>query len=209
MSEKKGRFITFEGIDGAGKSTHISFVANMLNQAGIKHLITREPGGTPLGETLRSILLHQSMHTATEALLMFAARQEHLERKILPALREGTWVISDRFAEASFAYQGYGKQFPLEKLRQLESWVLNGFQPDMTLLLTLPIALAKQRRENAHLADKFEMEKDAFFQRVQNGYLERASHNPERFQIIDSSQPIETIQHHLSGIIKKMVETSH
>lgn len=206
---KKGRFITFEGIDGAGKSTHIQFVSEMLTKAGIENIITREPGGTPLGEQLRDILLHQEMSVATEALLMFAARQEHLAQKILPALQQGIWVISDRFADASFAYQGAGKQFSWTKLEQLENWVLEGFQPDLTLLFDLPATLAEKRRKGVHVPDKFEKEKRDFFQRIQAGYLERVAAYPKRFRVIDSSQSITVIQNQIASIIQPMVDASH
>ncbi len=206
---KKGRFITFEGIDGAGKSTHIQFVSGMLTKVNIKNIITREPGGTPLGEKLRELLLHQEMAVATEALLMFAARQEHLEQKILPALRQGTWVISDRFADASFAYQGAGKQFSWSKLEQLENWVLEGFQPDLTLLFDLSPTLAEKRRKGVHVPDKFEKEKRNFFLRARTGYLKRAEADPERFRIIDSSQNIAAIQRQIAGIIQPMMDASN
>ncbi len=209
IKKQKGRFITFEGIDGAGKSTHIQFVSGMLTKAGIKNIITREPGGTPLGEQLREIMLHQKMSVATEALLMFAARQEHLEQKILPALQQGVWVISDRFADASFAYQGAGKRFSWEKLEQLETWVLDGFQPDLTLLFDLPATLAEKRRKGVHVPDKFEKEKRDFFQRAQAGYLKRAGTYPERFRVIDSSQSIAVIQSQIADIIQPMIDASH
>ncbi len=206
---RKGKFITFEGIDGAGKSTHIQFVSRMLKQVGIDHIITREPGGTPLGERLRDILLHQEMHVATEALLMFAARQEHLEQKILPTLRQGIWVISDRFSDASFAYQGTGKQFSWTKLEQLESWVLGDMQPDLTLLFNLPVEVAEKRRSGTHNSDKFEQEKNDFFQRVRAGYLRRAEADPNRFRIIDSLQTITKIQNQITNIIQSMIDVSH
>lgn len=206
---RKGRLITFEGIDGAGKSTYIQFVSGMLTKAGIENIITREPGGTPLGEQLRDILLHQEMSVATETLLMFAARQEHLTQKIVPALHQGIWVISDRFADASFAYQGAGKQFSRAKLEQLENWVLEGFQPDLTLLFDLPAILAEKRRKGVHVPDKFEKEKRDFFQRTQAGYLERAAAYPERFRVIDSSQSITAIQNQIADIIQPMVDASH
>ena len=202
---EKGRFITFEGIDGAGKSTHISYVSDFLSKAGIKNIVTREPGGTALGEKLRDILLHQNMRVATEALLMFAARQEHLEQVILPALNNGTWVISDRFSDASFAYQGYGKGLSLKKLEQLENWVQEDFQPDLTLLFDLPPKIAEERRINSHEMDRFEQEKEDFFKRVQTGYLERAKDHLYRFHIIDGSRRIDEIQSQIASIIKKMI----
>ncbi len=202
---EKGRFITFEGIDGAGKSTHISYVSDFLSKAGIKNIVTREPGGTALGEKLRDILLHQNMRVATEALLMFAARQEHLEQVILPALNNGTWVISDRFSDASFAYQGYGKGLSLKKLEQLENWVQEDFQPDLTLLFDLPPKIAEERRINSHEMDRFEQEKEDFFKRVKTGYLERAKDHLYRFHIIDGSRRIDEIQSQIASIIKKMI----
>lgn len=202
---EKGRFITFEGIDGAGKSTHISYVSDFLSKAGIKNIVTCEPGGTALGEKLRDILLHQNMRVATEALLMFAARQEHLEQVILPALNNGTWVISDRFSDASFAYQGYGKGLSLKKLEQLENWVQEDFQPDLTLLFDLPPKIAEERRINSHEMDRFEQEKEDFFKRVQTGYLERAKDHLYRFHIIDGSRRIDEIQSQIASIIKKMI----
>ncbi len=207
-NSRKGRFITFEGIDGAGKSTHISFVSRLLSQAGIDNILTREPGGTPLGEKLREILLHQKMYPSTEALLMFAARQEHLEQVIYPALERGTWVISDRFSDASFAYQGYGKGLSLHKLEKLESWVQDNFQPDLTLLFDLQPEIAERRRKKTHAMDKFEQEKEDFFKRVQVGYLMRAKSYSQRFQIIDSSKPIEEIQEQIASIIRNLMASN-
>jgi dTMP kinase len=203
----KGRFITFEGIDGAGKSTHINCVAGLLNKAGIRCIVTREPGGTQLGEMLRELLLREDMDVATEALLMFAARREHVVQKILPALESGTWVISDRFADASYAYQGSGKGLAWEKLEALESWTLGTFQPDLTLLFDLPAEIAEKRRAAVRAPDKFEQEKADFFLRVQAGYRKRATDYPRRFRLIDSSQSVEAIQAELAQIIQPMLES--
>ena len=183
------KFITFEGVDGAGKSTHLNWFADTLRARGIDLLVTREPGGTPLGEKLREILLHEPMHGETEALLMFAARREHIEQVIKPALQRGTWVISDRFTDASFAYQGGGRGVPVAKLEQLERWVQGSLQPDLTLLFDIPVEVARERlnknvtQTNIAL-DKFEQEKGEFFDRVRNAYLARAEKNPSRFEII-------------------------
>ncbi len=187
------KFITLEGIDGAGKSTQMSRIESFLTSRSIDYVMTREPGGTPLGEKLREILLHQDMHPETEALLMFASRAEHLSSLIKPALQAGKWVISDRFTDASFAYQGGGRGIGYERLAELETWVQGEFQPDLTLLFDLPVEVARQRlMKNASL-DRFEHEREAFFERVRSAYLERASKFPERFVVIDSSLPLEEI----------------
>jgi len=159
---KIAKFITFEGVDGAGKSTHLEWVAKQLRSRGIDLLVTREPGGTPLGEQLRNILLHHPMHAETEALLMFAARREHVEMVIRPALQRGTWVISDRFSDASFAYQGGGRGVSLEKLEQLERWTHGDLQPDLTFLFDIPIEVARQRLANNVSLDRFEQEQGDF-----------------------------------------------
>jgi len=191
------KFITFEGVDGAGKSTHLNWFADTLRARGIELLVTREPGGTPLGEKLREILLHEPMHAETEAMLMFAARREHIAQVIKPALERGTWVISDRFTDASFAYQGGGRGVPVEKLEQLERWVQEDLQPDLTLLFDIPVEVARERlTKNVALTkvalDKFEQEKSDFFNKVRNAYLARAQKNPTRFAIIHAEKsPVE------------------
>ncbi len=195
------KFITLEGIDGAGKSTHLAWLEQFIRKRGIEVIVTREPGGTPLGESLREILLHQSMHPETEALLMFAARREHLDKKILPALKSGTWVISDRFSDASYAYQGGGKGIPKEKLTNLELWAQGDFQPDLTLLFDVPIEVGIARVKLASKPDKFESEKQAFFQHVRDAYVERAMLYPNRFRVVDSSQSVAIIQERLREIL--------
>ena len=201
---KKARFITLEGIDGAGKSTQMSRIEAALESRGIDYLMTREPGGTPLGEKLRDILLHQDMHPETEALLMFASRAEHLSSVIRPALEAGTWVISDRFTDASFAYQGGGRGLDYGKLAMLEQWVQGTFRPDLTLLFDVPVEVARKRlMKNASL-DRFEHEREAFFDRVRGAYLDRAARFPERFVVIDSGAPPEEIGVRLEEIIARL-----
>lgn len=196
-----GKFITFEGIDGAGKSTHLAFVADLLNAGGKRVVLTREPGGTPLGEKLRELLLHEKMHLETEALLMFAARREHLAQVIEPALARGDWVISDRFTDATFAYQGGGRKLSLDKLKALEQWVHPHLQPDLTLLFDVPLDVARARLDATRDLDKFEREESEFFEATRQGYLRRAAEFPERFRLIDSTQTIADVHKELEKII--------
>ena len=198
----RGKFLTLEGVDGAGKSTHLDWIAKRLEAAGKKVVVTREPGGTPLGEALRELLLNQAMHLETEALLMFAARREHLDKVILPALDAGHWVLSDRFTDASFAYQGGGRGLDLERIEILESWVQQGLQPDLTLVFDLSVDEAKRRRSAATaLPDRFEQENLDFFTRVRAVYLARAERYPQRIRLIDASQTIENIRKLLEEVI--------
>ncbi len=198
----KGKFITFEGVDGAGKSTHLNWFAETLRQRGLEVLVTREPGGTPLGERLREILLNHSMHVETEVLLMFAARLEHIEQVIRPALLRGAWVVSDRFSDASFAYQGGGRGVSLDKLEQLERWVHEDLQPDLTLLFDIPIKVARQRLSNNASLDRFEQEKGEFFEKVRQAYLARYRKHPQRFVLIDAAQTPEAVKAELGKIIQ-------
>ena len=197
----KAKFITFEGVDGAGKSTHLAWFADALRQRGLEVQVTREPGGTPLGEQLREILLHQTMSIGTEALLMFAARLEHIEQVIKPALRAGKWVVSDRFSDASFAYQGGGRGFDWNKLRQLEQWVHGDLQPDLTLFFDVPVEVARQRLANNSSLDRFEQEQADFFERVRAGYHKRVQENPQRYAVIDAAQSLDKVKHQLENII--------
>ena len=199
------QFITFEGIDGAGKSTHIDFVAALLAERGITVVRTREPGGTALGEQLRTLLLHQTMHLDTEALLMFASRREHLSQVIEPALQRGDWVISDRFTDASFAYQGGGRQMAIDRLAQLEAWVHPHLQPNLTLLFDVPLEVARSRLQASRNLDKFELEQSEFFSRVRAEYLRRAAQFPERFRVIDSTLPIDQVQQSLRQIMSERI----
>lgn len=197
----KAKFITFEGVDGAGKSTHLEWFANALRERGIDLLVTREPGGTPLGERLREILLNEPMHAETEALLMFAARREHVEQVIRPALQQGTWVISDRFSDASFAYQGGGRGVALAKLEQLEQWVHGDLQPDLTLLFDIPVEVARQRLANNISLDRFEQEQGSFFEKVRQAYLARSQKTPDRFAVIHAEKTRDEVQESLEKII--------
>ena len=195
----RGRFITFEGIDGAGKSTHIAGVAELIRLHGYQVVSTREPGGTPLGEKLRELLLHEPMHLETEAMLMFAARREHLARVIEPALARGDWVVCDRFSDATYAYQGGGRGLDKAKFAALEQWVHGHLQPDLTFLFDLPPGVAEQRiSAQGRELDRFEQEKRDFHVRVRAAYLERAAAAPRRIAVINADQPLEKI--------KKLVE---
>lgn len=198
-----GRFITFEGIDGAGKSTHIGFVTDLLKKAGKTVVSSREPGGTPLGEKLRDLLLHEKMDLETEALLMFASRREHIAQVIEPALARGDWVLSDRFTDASFAYQGGGRGLPLEKLNRLEQWVHPHLQPDLTLLFDVPLEVARERLDATRTLDKFESEEAAFFERCRNEYLRRARESAGRIVVIDSTRSIEDVRAQLAAALEK------
>lgn len=198
----RGKFITLEGIDGAGKSTHHAWLIDFLKSQGREVVATREPGGTPLGEKLRTLLLSEPMHLETEALLMFAARREHLDKLILPALAAGKWVISDRFADASYAYQGGGRGLAPEKIMALESWVQAGFQPDLTLVFDLPTEVACERlAKTGNAPDRFEKETQEFFERVRDTYLQRAGAEPGRIKVIDSRKSIPEIQKILEQIL--------
>ncbi|MBI3479013.1 MAG: dTMP kinase [Nitrosomonadales bacterium] len=195
------KFITFEGMDGAGKSTHLAWFADMLRQRGQDVIVTREPGGTPLGEQLREILLNQPMCIGTEAMLMFAARLEHIEQIIRPALGSGKWVISDRFSDASFAYQGGGRGMDWQKLEQLEQWVHPDLQPDLTLFFDVPVEIARQRLANNISLDRFEQEQTDFFERVRAGYHQRVKANPQRYAVIDAARSLEQVKQQLEAII--------
>jgi len=205
---KQGQFITLEGIDGAGKSTQLAWIVELLQQAGLQPVVTREPGGTPLGERLRELLLEKSMamHAETEALLMFAARREHLDKVILPALAQGQWVISDRFTDASFAYQGGGRGLDTAKLEILEHWVQGALQPDLTLYFDVPVEIGQQRVNRIKDADRFEQEQAGFFQRVRNAYLDRARQFPQRIQIIDSSRDLTDVKTAVEQSIQRLLQ---
>ncbi len=200
-----GKFITLDGVDGAGKSTHLGFVADWLRQQGREVIVTREPGGTPLGEQLREMLLHQDMNADTELLLMFAARQEHLASLIWPALARGAWVLSDRFTDASYAYQYGGRGIDRKRIAALEAWVQRNFQPDLTLLFDVPAEVAEARRSAVRDADRFEREADSFFNRVRNAYLERAEADPKRIRVLDSRRSIEELQAEIAQLLGALV----
>lgn len=199
----RGRFVTFEGIDGAGKSTQIEVVANALRARGLPLVITREPGGTPLGEALREVILHRPMGAAAETLLMFAARAEHLDRVIRPALADGVWVLCDRFTDASYAYQAGGRGMAPARIADLEQWLHPDLQPDLTLLFDVPPEVAALRLARARSADRFEAEQAAFFTRVRDAYLERARAQPQRFIVIDGTQPADRIGARLTELMQR------
>ena len=196
-----GRFITLEGMDGAGKSTHISNIIQILQAQGHEVISTREPGGTALGEKLRELLLHENMHPETETLLMFAARREHIDRVISPALVRGTYVLSDRFTDATYAYQCGAKGVPASKIQLLEQWVQADIQPDITLLFDVPVEVSLNRLATARSPDKFERENAEFFTRIRHAYLQRAIENPARFRVIDANKPLEEVKKSVEDII--------
>jgi dTMP kinase len=201
----RGRFISFEGIDGAGKSTQHAWLVDHLKARGRSVVATREPGGTPLGEKLRALLLAEPMHLETEALLMFAARREHLVQVIEPALARGDWVVCDRFVDASFAYQGGGRGLDWKKLEVLSNWVLGPLRPDLTLIFDAPVAIAQQRLHAATpKPDRFEQEESEFFERVRAAYLRIARENPQRVRLIDATRSRELINKELEEIVAKL-----
>ena len=201
----RGKFITFEGIDGAGKSTHIGFVTELIKSRGKTVVASREPGGTPLGEKLRDLLLHETMHLETEALLMFASRREHIAQVIEPGLASGAWVLSDRFSDASFAYQSGGRGLDRAKMEALEAWVHPHLQPDLTLLFDVPLEVVRERLDATRTLDKFEQEQSAFFARCRAEYLRRAAQFPDRFIVVDSTRSIEATQQTLREALEKFL----
>ena len=201
----RGRFITFEGIDGAGKSTHIGFVTDFLTSRGKTVVSSREPGGTPLGEKLRDLLLHEKMHLETEALLMFASRREHMAQVIEPGIARGDWVLSDRFTDASFAYQSGGRGMDRAKMEALEQWVHPQLKPDLTLLFDVPLEVARERLDATRTLDKFEREQGEFFARCRAEYLRRAAQFPGRFVVIDSTRSIAETQVKISEALQALL----
>ncbi len=200
-------FITLEGVDGAGKSSHLAWLEDWFKQRGQRVRMTREPGGTPIGERLRELVLHEPMHAETEALIMFAARREHIEQVIRPALAAGEVVISDRFTDASFAYQCGGRGLPEERLAVLESWVHADLNPDLTLLFDLPTEIAAQRLAGAREPDRFEREQSDFHARVRAAYLRRAERYPQRIRVIDGSRSLEQVRLQLAAVLATSLET--
>ena len=198
----RGRFITFEGIDGAGKSSQIAALVAHLVTQGRRVEQTREPGGTALGERLRELLLHETMHLETEAMLMFAARREHLAMRILPALERGCWVVSDRFSDATYAYQVGGRGLDAAKFAALEQWVHPGVQPDLTFVFDLAPAQAAARLAGTGQApDRFEREQHDFFERVRAAYLERAAADPQRVCVLDADRAPEAVRAEMLTIV--------
>ena len=192
----KGKFITIDGVEGAGKSTQIDLICSYLQRKGVEVVRTREPGGTDLGEKIRLLLLdvdNKEMHSDTELLLMFSSRNELIQNKIIPALNKGSWVVSDRFTDASFAYQGGGRMLDLNRISKLESWVLGEFQPDLTLLLDVSVDIGMTRIETRAAKDRIELEERAFFERVRSVFIDRSKSYPERIKLIDASGSISEI----------------
>ena len=196
-----GKFITLEGMDGAGKSTHIPNIIKILQARGCEVVSTREPGGTVLGERLRELLLHEPMHAETETLLMFAARREHIAAVIGPALARGAYVLSDRFTDATYAYQSGAKGVPITKIQILEQWVQSELQPDVTLLFDVPVEVSMQRLAATRVPDKFEREDADFFSRIRQAYLQRAQENPARFRVIDASVALTEVVANVEAIL--------
>ena len=201
----KGKFITFEGVDGAGKSTHIDEVISFLESQKIAVKRTREPGGTKLGEKLRELLLHDEMDPETETLLMFAARRQHIAEVIKPALDEGVFVVSDRFTDATYAYQYGGKQVAYSKIEALEAWVHPDLKADLTLLFDLPVEISISRLKSNRAPDKFEKESEAFFNRLRNVYLDLARQHPNRYRVINANQTIESVSHDVIEAIRTIL----
>lgn len=200
-----GRFISLEGVDGAGKSSHVGWIADWLRRREHDVVVTREPGGTDIGEKLRRLILGDPMRIETEALLMFAARQEHVCEVIRPALSTGRWVVSDRFTDASYAYQGAGRGLSAERIAVLEDWVLEGLKPDLTLIFDVPLELARTRLAASQAEwDRFEREGEAFFDRVRKAYHDRARTDPGRIRLIDSSRPMDLIRVELEVILSRL-----
>lgn len=198
----RGKFISLEGVDGAGKSTHLAWLASRLKELGKDVVVTREPGGTPIGEALRQLVLTQPMDLETETLIIFAARSAHLASVIRPALEAGRWVLSDRFTDATFAYQGGGRGLARDRIAKLEDWVQRGLQPDLTLLFDVPLEVARERllAQNTAL-DRFEQENFEFFARVRSAYFARVASDPSRFRQIDGTQSRDIIKEKLEEII--------
>ena len=205
----KGKFITVEGGEGAGKSSNLAFIKELLEQSGIDVLFTREPGGTQLGEDLRDLLLghkHTGMSDDTELLMMFAARAEHLNQKIIPALQKGSWVLCDRFTDATYAYQGGGRGINPQRIAVLENWVQGELRPDMTLLLDLPVEIGLERAKKRSEPDRFEREKVNFFEKVRSAYLGIANTNPQRVKVIDASQTLQQVQVQIKSVLNDYLE---
>ncbi len=205
MATKRGKFITLEGMDGAGKSTHIPDIVEQVKMHTDQVICTREPGGTALGEEMRTLLLHREMHPETETLLMFAARREHIAEVIEPALAKGSFVISDRFTDATYAYQAGAKAVSVEKIAALETWVQGQLQPDAPLLFDVPVEVSLKRLAAARTPDKFEREGADFFEKLRNAYISRAKEDPARFRIINADKALELVQKEVKEVIEEIL----
>ncbi len=202
----RGKFITVEGIEGVGKSTNVDFLATAIKEQGFEVICTREPGGTPIAERIRQILLEhgeEPLPDIAELLLFFASRALHISNKIRPALAAGKWVICDRFTDASRAYQGAGRGFDLQRINLLADWVQDELQPDMTLLLDAPAEIGMQRAEQRGATDRLESEQISFYKRVRAGYLALAEANPERFCVVDAARPLPEVQASIAAALKQ------
>jgi dTMP kinase len=207
---QRGLFLTFEGVEGAGKTSNLQHAKTLIEATGKQVIVTREPGGTEVGERIREVLLNPdlpAMHSDTELLLMFASRAEHYQHKILPALEAGQWVLCDRFTDASFAYQGGGRQISHSRIAALESWVLGDFKVDQTYLFDLPVEIGLARAKARGAADRIEQEQVAFFERIRQCYLDRAQDEPNRFTVVDASQTLENVQFQLEQAVAGLLES--
>lgn len=207
---KRGLFITVEGGEGVGKSSNIKFIQGLIEAQGLECIVTREPGGTPMAEEIRAVLLKkrdEPVCIETELLLMFAARAQHLQQLILPALARGAWVLSDRFTDATYAYQSGGRGVSAEKVALLETFVQGDVRPDLTLLLDAPVEIGMSRAQKRGELDRFETEKAAFFNRVRNNYLERAAAEPTRFKLVDASLPLEDVQGQIAHVVQALLRS--
>ncbi len=206
---RAGRFITLDGGEGSGKSTNLAYIEQVIKNHGKEVIVTREPGGTEIGEKIRTILLDRSNHHMdedTELLLMFAARAQHLKQKIIPALQQGKWVLSDRFVDASYAYQGGGRGIDSERIQQLDQWVRGDFKADLTIYLDLDVEVGMQRAKERGALDRFEVEQMSFFERVRSVYLQRAQQDPEHYAIIDASPSLELVQKQIDAVLSHYLE---
>lgn len=206
MNQPRGKFLTLEGVDGAGKSTHIEWLTDTIKQKGIEVLSTREPGGTAIGEKLRELLLHEPMHLECETLMMFAARAEHLRCVIEPALKKGVWVVCDRFTDATYAYQGGGRELGYSRVAQLETWLHPDLQPDRTWLFDVPLSVARERLNRTRDQDRFEKQADIFFEKTREIYLRRAEQFPERILRVDATQSIAQIRVTIASDIDHIIQ---
>ena len=207
---KRGTFITLEGVEGAGKSTQLAYIEDFLRRADIDLLVTREPGGTVLGEEIRELLLRprqDGMSDRAELLLMFAARAEHLQKKIIPALRAGTWVLCDRFTDATYAYQGGGRGLDTGLISQLEQLAQDELRPDVTIYLDVPVETGLQRASRRGELDRFEQENQQFFNRVREVYLQRANSLPDIYHCIDATQDIDAVQRDIQLLLARLIQS--
>lgn len=209
MKQYTGVFITLEGTEGAGKSTNLTFINQWLVNNNIATITTREPGGTNIGEAIRNVLLdtnNKEMNAETELMLMFSARNQHVQEKIIPALKKGQWVISDRFTDSSYAYQGAARGIEYQRIEELEKWVLQDFKPDMTFVFDLSVEEGMQRlKSRGNKKDRFEREEIVFFEKVRNSYLNRAKQLPNKYTIIDASKSLSIVQNQIEGVLNKLI----